>query len=121
MNIGNYKCRGEPENDQWGGGAVKKVKKAPRYYTVTSSSAGKPGGRYASKSGPKAAAGKAASKRFSKSGGPSTLTLTIRENGTTHTFAYKAKRVKLAKPFVRTIGGKTITSEYRVDVEPVNK
>lgn len=88
------------------------------YYTVTKSSIGKSGGRYSSKSGPGAAAKKAASKRFGKAS-TGKMRLTVRENGTDHEFTYDATRSKLAKPVVRKIGGVTITSEYQVDVKAV--
>ena len=84
---------------------------------VTRSSAGKPGGRYASKSGPAAAAKKAASKRF---GTKSKARVTVRELGSDREFTYDATRVKLPKPIVRKIGGKTVTSEYRVEVRSVS-
>ena len=88
-----------------------------RHYVVVKSSAGKPGGRYASKSGPAAAAKKAASKRFGKA--LHKLRLTVRETGTDREFTYDAHRVKLAKPLVRTINGKTIKTEYTVEVKAV--
>jgi hypothetical protein len=88
-----------------------------RHYTVVRSSAGKPGGRYASKSGPAAAAKKAASKRFGKEGGK--MRVTVRETGTDREFTYDATRVKLPKPIVRKIAGITVTSRYRVDVRSV--
>jgi hypothetical protein len=87
------------------------------HYSVTKSSVGKPGGRYASKSGPAAAAKKAASKRFGKG---TKLRLTVRELGSDREFTYDAARIKLAKPVVRKIKGVTITSEYRVDVRSVH-
>jgi len=88
------------------------------HYTVVRASSGKAGGRYASKSGPAAAAKKAASKRFGKTGG--TMRITIRKNGTDREFTYDAKRVKLPKPVVRKIAGVTVTSEYRVEVKAVS-
>ena len=89
-----------------------------RHYVVVRSSAGKPGGRYASRSGPAAAAKKAASKRF---GGKSSVRVTVRETGTDREFTYDAKRVKLAKPVViKSIAGVIVTSEYRVEVKAVS-
>jgi hypothetical protein len=93
--------------------------KPMNHYTVTKTSAGKPGGRYTSKSGPAAAAKKAASKRFGKGGSGNKLRLTVRETGTKSEFTYDATRIKLAKPVVRKIKGVTITSEYSVDVKAV--
>ncbi|KAG1654883.1 hypothetical protein FOA52_006527 [Chlamydomonas sp. UWO 241] len=84
---------------------------------VVRASSGKTGGRYASKSGPAAAAKKAASKRF---GSKSSVRVTVRETGTDREFTYDAKRVKLPKPVVRKIRGITVTSEYRVDVRSVS-
>jgi len=82
-----------------------------RHYTVVRASSGKTGGRYASNSGPAAAAKKAAAKRF---GVRSTLRVTVRELGSSNSeFTYDATRVKLPK-----IAG-VRTSEYRVDVNAV--
>jgi len=94
------------------GGAAKI---AHRHYTVTKSSIGSPGGRYSSKSGPAAAAKKAASKRFGKGG--SRVTLTVRQLGTDRDFTYSATRTKLSVPVVRKIKGVTIKSEYMVKVK----
>ncbi len=90
-----------------------------RYFTVTKSSSGDVGGRYSSKSGPAAAAKKAASKRFqgSSTGGKNKIRLTIRETGTNDEFTYDAERIKLDKPIVRKINGSTITSKYRIEVK----
>ncbi len=88
-----------------------------RHYVVLKSSRGEPGGRYSSKSGPAAAAKKAASRRFGKDN--SDLRITVRETGTDREFSYVAKRVKLSKPVVREIGGKKITSLYKVEVKSV--
>lgn len=85
-------------------------------YTVVRSSVGEPGGRYASKSGPAAAAKKAASKRF---GTKRSVRVTIRETGTDREFTYDATRVKLSKPVIRKIGGVTVTREFRVKVVAV--
>ncbi len=87
-----------------------------RYFTVTRTSIGETGGRYASKSGPAAAAKKAASKRFGKSKS-NQIRLTIRETGTADEFTYNAHRIKLDKPIVRKINGATITSKYRIEVK----
>lgn len=87
-------------------------------YTVASSSLGGPGGRYSSKSGPAAAAKKAASQRFrAASSGSKTIRLTMRQLGSDKEFKYEATRVKLPKPFVRKIKGVTITSEYKVEIK----
>lgn len=85
-----------------------------RYYVVAKTSSGSTGGRYASKSGPASAAKKAASKRFGRG---NSVRLTVRETGTAKEFMYVAKRIKLANPVVRKIDGKTIVSEYRVEVK----
>ena len=103
---------GTQQNNNQSGGEGKSL----RHFTVTSASVGEPGGRYSSKSGPDSAAKKAASKRF---GSKNAMRLTVRELGTKKEFTYDAKRVKLAKPFVRKIGGKTIKSEYEVKVKAV--
>ena len=89
--------------------------KPVRYYIVMASSIGKPGGRYASKSGPFAAAKKAASKRFGKD--ETSMKLTIRETGTKNEFTYDATRIKLDKPVVRKVGQTTIISEYKTDLK----
>ena len=82
------------------------------FYTVVSGN--KEDGRYASKSGPAAAAKKAASRRFK--GDQTTMSITIRQLGSDKTFSYTAKRTKLAKPFVSRLGGKTVTREWEVSV-----
>ena len=94
------------------GGAV-----GVRHYVVVRSSRGSPGGRYSSKTGPAAAARKAATRRF---GGASTkLQITVRETGTDREFTYTAHRVRLPKPFVRQINGKNVTSEHKTEVVAV--
>jgi len=112
-----------PMGPMVGGAARKKGAKKGGdmfYYTVTTSTIGASGGRYSSRSGPGAAAKKAASKRFSKSkGSGSKLRLTVRENGTQREFTYDATRTKLAKPVVRKIGGVTVTSEYFISIAAV--
>lgn len=90
----------------------------PRCYTVARASAGNPGGRYTSKSGPAAAAKKAASKRF---GVKSTVRVTLRELGSDSEFTYDATRVKLPNPIVRKIAGVTVASKYRIDVKAVRR
>lgn len=100
-------------NYGYGGGNLE------RHYVVTSCTYGEPGGRYSSKSGPAAAARKAASKRLGKNEGAARLRLTVRETGTSREFTYDARRVKLEQPAVRIIGGKQIVSKYRVDVKAV--
>jgi len=87
-----------------------------RHYTVVRASAGKPGGRYASKSGPAAAARKAAAKRF---GGKSNVRVTVRELGTDREFSYDATRAQLPMPVVRKIAGVMVASKYRVKVKAV--
>jgi hypothetical protein len=90
------------------------AKAEAKHYVVVKSSRGPPGGRYSSRSGPAAAARKAASRRFGRDN--SDIRLTVRETGTDREFAYVAKRVKLPKPVVREIDGKKITSLYKVEV-----
>lgn len=95
---------------------------AARHYVVTHTSIGAPGGRYSSKSGPAAAAKKAASQRFrGESNSKKGLQLTVRETGSDREFTYNARRVKLQAPFTRTINGKKIVSEYEVEVRAVKK
>lgn len=91
-----------------------------RYFTVTKTSIGKIGGRYSSKSGPATAAKKAASKRFGSSKS-SSIRLTVREIGTDKEFIYDAEHIKLTKPVERKINGRTVTSQYRVEVKKVAK
>ena len=93
--------------------------KPVRYYTVMSTSLGEIGGRYASKSGPFAAAKKAANKRFS--GDKTEMRLTIRETGTKNEFTYDAKRVQLSTPVVRKVGDTQITSKFKTDLKAVKK
>jgi hypothetical protein len=85
-------------------------------YTVVATSMGATGGRYTSKSGPAAAAKKAASQRLRKGSG-SKITLTVRQLGSDKEFKYEATRVKLAKPVVRKIKGVTVTSEYEIKIK----
>ena len=82
---------------------------------VVATTKGESGGRYVSSSGPAAAARKAANRRLGH--GVGKLTLTIRETGTSKEFTYKAERTKLATPYVRTINGKTVKSEYTTTVK----
>lgn len=90
-----------------------------RNYTVTKCSFGSPGGRYSSRQGPAAAARKAASQRFQSqtSSKKTKISLTIRQLGSDKEFSYEAKRVKLAKPVVRTINGQTVTSKYQIYIK----
>ena len=87
-----------------------------RHYVVVKSSRGSPGGRYSSNTGPAAAARKAATRRF---GGASKLQITVRETGSDREYTYVARRVKLPKPFVRQIDGKSVTSEFKTNVVAV--
>lgn len=87
-----------------------------RYYVVTKTSIGDVGGRYSSTTGPAAAAKKAATKRF---GSSMKLRITVRETGTQKEFSYEAQRVKLDTPVVRTINGKTISTNYRVMIKSI--
>lgn len=102
------------------GGARRRArgKKAPgevSYYTVVETSHGDLGGCYRSKSGPAAAAKKAASKRFTS--GVSSITLAIRLKGTDIVYRYQAKRVKLSKPVVQEYSnGKQVERKYVIDV-----
>lgn len=92
------------------------TKGASANYTVVSCTSGETGGTYASKSGPAAAAKKAATRRFN---GKSKLRLTLRQLGTQKQFTYDCQRVKLAKPVMRKIKGATVTSEYETKVKAV--
>jgi hypothetical protein len=74
-------------------------------------------GYYTSKSGPAAAAKKAATKRFGS--GASSLTLTIRETGTKREFKYRLTREKLATPYVSTIAGKQIVRKYATQCKAI--
>jgi len=115
-----YERYGDPSGQQWHGGRSRTSASASASatYTVVRSSVGAPGGRYVSKSGPAAAARKAASKRF---GSGTSMRVTIRETSSDHEFTYDATRVKLPKPVVRTIAGVTVTSRHRVDVVKSSK
>lgn len=76
-------------------------------------------GRYTSRSGPASAARKAATKRFTNS--TTKVRITVRETGTERTFTYDVQRVKLDKPFVSTIKGKTIKREFTTKIKAVKK
>jgi hypothetical protein len=90
-----------------------------RHYVVVRTSLGKIGGRYASNSGPAAAAKKAASTRF---GIKNKMRITVRQTGSDREFTYDATREKLAKPVVRRIAGVMVaTSEYRIVVKAAKK
>ena len=93
----------------------KKADKTVRYYVVTAASHGGTEGVYTSKSGPSAAARKAATKRFSA--GHTSLRITVRERGTDNSFAYNVSRVKLPEPYVTEIAGKKITREYTTKIK----
>jgi hypothetical protein len=99
------------------GGRAKKARKsatgASKTYEVIKTSHGKNGGRYKG-SGPAAAAAKAANKRFTSA--HTSITLTIREFGTYHTFSYRVVREKLPKPYVSVIKGREIVRKYKAVV-----
>lgn len=101
-------------HEQSGGRAAarKANKDGVVFYTVVEGSGEQ--GRYSSKSGPAAAAKKAASRRFKS--GQTSMSITLRQLGTDRTFSYTAKRTKLAKPFSSKIAGKTIVREWEVSV-----
>lgn len=88
-------------------------------YTVTRTSVGEVGGTYQSKSGPMPAAKKAATKRLKGSNTKVRLTVREKTRGTHNEFTYDATRVKLAKPIIREAEGKTIKSEYKINIVPV--
>jgi hypothetical protein len=88
-------------------------------YTVVSCSSGSPGGTYASKSGPAAAAKKAATRRFDVKSNKYQLRLTLRQLGTQKQFSYECQRVKLPKPIVRNINGITVTSKFETKVKAI--
>lgn len=89
-------------------------------YVVVKASIGGIGGLYKSKSGPAAAAKKAASKRFQKAkNGATSLTLTVRPTGSDREFSYEATRVKLDKPFVSQINGIKVVRKFAIIVKSV--
>ncbi len=92
-------------------------KKGVKNYVVVRSSVGGTDGKYTSRSGPMAAARKAATKRFSSE--HTKLTLTIRETNKDREFTYECERKKLPTPYVATIGGKEIKREYITVVKAV--
>ena len=88
------------------------AKKEAKHYVVVKSTVGGTDGYYSSRSGPAAAAKKAATRRFTD--GHNTITLTVRETGTEREFTYQLTREKLAKPFVSKIAGKEVVRRYVV-------
>lgn len=87
------------------------IKKPIKNYVVERASAGGTDGSYTSRSGPAAAASKAATKRFTSK--VTAVKITVRETGTDKLFTYNIKRVKLPKPFVTVIKGKEIVRKYK--------
>lgn len=94
-----------------------KSTKEAKHYVVERASAGGTSGYYSSKSGPSAAARKAANKRFTKS--VTKIRITVRETGSDRTFTYDVQRVKLPKAFVSTIAGREIRREYTTKIKAV--
>ncbi len=91
--------------------------KETKNYVVVRSSVGGTEGRYTSRSGPMAAARKAATKRFSAQ--HTKLTLTLRETGKAREFQYECERKKLPNPYVQMIAGKEVKREYMTVVKAV--
>lgn len=88
------------------------------FYTVVLDS-GEEVGRYSSKSGPAAAAKKAASKRFH--GSDTQLLISIRQLGTKNVYTYIATRTRLDTPFISQVGNKIITRLWKINVSAKKK
>lgn len=92
-------------------------KKEMKHYTVEKSSAGGTDGYYTSRSGPAAAARKAANRRFTSA--TTKIRITLRETGTQRTFTYDVTRVKLPKPYVSKIKGREIVRQFTTKCKAV--
>lgn len=96
-----------------------KSDKKEKNYVIVSVSTGDATGTYRSRSGPAAAARKAANRRFGP--GVEKIRISIRETKTSKEFTYDVERVKLPTPFVSTIDGKEIKREYTTKIKAVKK
>jgi hypothetical protein len=96
-----------------------------RTFTVSESCIHVAGGRYKSDN-PVSAAKKAASRLFKIAKANSIyksirrITFTLRETGSKQLYKYKAARIKLAKPTIRIINGKTIENKYKIEITSDN-
>ncbi len=96
-----------------------KSKKEALNYVVESASHGGKVGTYSSKSGPAAAAKKAANKRFTAA--HPKIRITIRQTGHKRLFTYDATRRKLNEPFVTIVKSKDKKTGRVTEREVVRK
>ena len=102
------------------GGSRSEKSSNERFYTVVSSSVGNIGGRYASKSGPAAAAKKAATKRFTGASDKTRkMRIVIRQTKTKKEMVYEATRTKLNKPITRTVAGVKVVKSHKIEIKAV--